>query len=228
MKQKLNQLFIVIWAVILLVYNVVLFLLVNQFKRELFDKPAFWVNYAWMMIAFLIWLGVELIAKSTKKGNLRPLTATIYPFLAVSFLATSILYFFVMNIVLIGIIIPMIIVIGLFAVCYCLASVQTTVLEQSTKPSKGLLRVEDLSIYFSEIEQCTTDNTQRALHHLTILCRDLHSVEKGEEVKQLEKRIYEYASFIEKDVQQGEDSNVYLHIEKVEQLLKERANLIAK
>lgn len=228
MKQKLNQLFIVIWAVILLVYNAVLFLLVNQLKKELFDKPAFWVNYAWMMIAFLIWLGVELITKSTKKGNLRPLTAMIYPFLAVSFLATSILYFFVMNIVLIGIIIPMIIVIGLFVICYCLASVQTTVLEQSTKSSKGLLRVEDLSIYFSEIEQYTTDNTQRALHHLTILCRDLHSVEKGEEVRQLEKRIYEYASFIEKDIQQGEDSNVYLHIEKVEQLLKERANLIAK
>ncbi|MCM1260161.1 MAG: hypothetical protein NC182_04390 [Prevotella sp.] len=228
MKQKLNQFWIVIWTIILLVYNAVLFLLVNQLKKELFDKPAFWVNYAWMMIAFLIWLVVELIAKSTQKGNLRPLTVVVYPFLAVSFLTTSILYFFAMNIVLIGIIIPMIMIIGLFIIGYCLASVQTTVLERSTKSSKGFLRVEDLTSYFSEIEQYTSDKTQRALHHLTILCRDLHSVEKGEEVKQLEKRIYEYASFIEKDIQQGEDSNVYLHIEKLEQLLKERANLIAK
>lgn len=228
MKQKLNKTFIAVWVVIVLVYNAVLFLLVNQLKEELFDKPAFWVNYAWMMIALLIWLGVELIAKPTKKGNLRPVTAIVYPFLAVSFLGTCILYFFAMNMVLIGVVIPMVIVIGLFVICYCLANVQKTVLEQSSKPSKGILRVEDLATYFSEIEQYATDKTQRALHHLTILCRDLHSVEKGEEVKNLEKRIYEYASFIEKGIQQGEDSNVFLHIEKVEQLLKERASLIAK
>lgn len=228
MKQKFNSFYIAIWAVIVLVYHAVLFLLVNQLKKELFEQPVFWVNYAWMMIAFVIWLVAECIAKSTKKGNLRPLTAVVYPFVAVSFLATTILYFFAMKVVLIGVVIPMIIVVGLFVIGYCLASVQVVALAQSPSPSKGLLRVEELANYFSEIEQSATDQTQKALHHLTILCRDLHSVEKGEEVKELEKRIYEYASFIKHDIQQGESTNVYLHIEKVEQLLKERASLIAK
>lgn len=228
MKQKLNKMFIVMWAVIVLVYNAVLFLLVNQLEKELFNKPAFWVNYAWMMVALIIWLVVELTTKSTRKGNLRPLTTVVYPFVGVSFLITLVLYFFAMKIVLIGIVIPMIIMIGIFVVCLCLAKVQTTALVQESKQAKELFQVEDLATYFSEIEQRATNQTQKALHHLTILCRDLHSVEKGEEVKHLEKRIYEYASFIKKDIDQGEDSNVYLHIEKVEQLLKERANHIAK
>lgn len=228
MKPKLNKMFIAIWAVIVLVYNAVLFLLVNDLKKELFDKSTFWVNYVWMMIAFLIWLVIELIAKSTKKGNLRPLTIVVYPFVILSFLITFVLYFFIMKVSFIAIFIPMIIIIGIFVICLFLANVQTIALAHAPKQGNMLLCVEELAVYFGEIEQCVSDQTQKKLHRLTILCRDLHSVEKGEEVKNLEKRIYEYASFIKKDIDQGEESNVYLHIEKVEQLLKERANLIAK
>ena len=94
MKTKQNsKYFIMAWAIVFVMYNVILFLVVGKNHQELFKEATFWILYAWMMIAFIAVRVVAIVEKAVAHGGLRPLLAGMYGYLIVTFVATTALFF---------------------------------------------------------------------------------------------------------------------------------------
>ncbi len=221
MKIKLKKYLIAIWFIIVIAYNLVLFLLVSNLKKELLNNSVFWILYGWMMISMAIWLVVSIVEKKTKIGNLAPNQAIIFPYLSIVFLVTTVLYFFATNITKVGLIfVPIIIITALIIVLLVLGIMHQNVVKENQPTLKEIRKVEELSSYFyNNANECENEYKKIVL--------ELAENTKGlitsndSNVNSIDKQLIEYATFIVRNAKNGQN-NIDNNVNTFNRLLEER------
>lgn len=226
MKKSLNKYFLIIWAIVVALYNAILFILVNQFAKGFFSKASFWVIYGSMMFAFILWLILSIVDKNTKFGGISPIATFVFPYVGIVFLMTTIMMFFAGKIMAIFVILPMILLTGTFAIFASFGAMNKQQIKNNPQRVPEIFNVESLTEYFRGIAS-VANGFERELLDLANDCENLLSVQKNADVENLEKRLYEYAAFIKKNAMNGEDLNIHNNIKKFKDLLAEREALIA-
>lgn len=227
MKTKFGKYFIMIWLVVIAVYNATLFLLVNQFSKNFLTNGNFWVIYGCMMFAFILWFIIGILDKNTKFGGLSPMSIFIYPYIVVIFIMTTIMFFFTNKIILIAIILPMILITGILAILTIFARMNKKQIENNPQRIPDIFNVENLEEYFKNLANLSK-NLENELLDLAIECEGLTTVQKNEDIANLDTRLFEYAAFIKQNALRNEDLNIYNNIKRFKDLLQEREALIAK
>ena len=92
MKSIFKKYFILIWLVFVAIYHLVVFLLFNQFAKDVFEKASFWTIYGCMMFAFLVWFITGLLERNTKFGGISPILTFIYPYIFIILIESSLPY----------------------------------------------------------------------------------------------------------------------------------------
>lgn len=228
MKTKQNSKYLTMaWAIVLVMYNVVLFLVVAKNNQELFKKPTFWILYVWMMIAFIATKIIAVFEKAVAYGGLRPLLAGIYGYLIVTFVITTVLFFVCAKLHFIWAILIFAVVTCLAAAFMCFGGLNNAMLKQNQPRVKEIYKIEELSGYFTGIANGGSTRFQGILNHLASLTANLTTVEGNDEVAAIDKRLIERAAFIKGNAERLEN-NIDHNAEKFEELLKERESVVAR
>lgn len=228
MKTKQNsKYFIMAWAIVFVMYNVILFLVVGKNHQELFKEATFWILYAWMMIAFIAVRVVAIVEKADAHGGLRPLLAGIYGYLIVTFVATTALFFVSAKLNFIWAILIFVVITCLAAIFMCFGGLHNNMLMQNQPRVKEIYKIEELSGYFTNVANSSSARFQGILNHLASLTATLTTVEGNDEVAAIDKRLIERAAFIKGNAERSEN-NIDHNAEKFEELLKERESVVAR
>lgn len=217
MNKENNKYFALIWATIVIGYNSILFLLAATLSKEVFKATAFWVLYAWMMSAFIIWL----LAGIFEIGNLKFLTTFTYPYIAIVFVLTTILYFQATRIDKVTfLIIPMIFFSVILLIIMFLGMLNKKNVEKNSQQLTDIRNVEELSVFFMEISKKSKGNFKEIVDDLAIKCQGLTS-SNDENTKILDQRLIEYATFIKKNAL-NEEANIENNVKRFEDILMKR------
>lgn len=228
MKAKFNKYFILVWFIITIAYNAILFLLFSHFSKESLKSTNFWMLYGCMMFALLLWLVLGCISKTTKFGGLSPINAFIYPYVVVVFIMTTIMFLFVSKIMLVFIIVPMVILTAILAILTVFSSMNEQQIKENPQRIVEIFNVENLKEFFENLSAVSSSELNLILSDLAMECENLVSASDDKDIVNIEKRMYEYAMFIKKNIEKDEQLNIYNNINKFRELLKEREALIAK
>ena len=219
-----SKYFLVISSVLILVFNAVLFLSVATWKEELFKIASFWGLYACVMLMFIasLLLGV-FTNKDIKKQNL--FSTLVFPVSILGIILGIILFFFVAKIELAVVLIPYIIFIGFIAVAFITGFVYQNHLDNIEEKVVKIIDVEGLVEFLINLQNHTNEVVIRTMlskliEKASITVNDTENIE----LKKLEKRIFEYALFIEKDIKNNSINNFLMNAEKMEKLLDQRGN----
>lgn len=228
MKSIFKKYFLLLWIVIVAVYNAVLFLLFNQFAKETLKETSFWVIYGCMMFAFLVWLVIGLLERNTKLGGISPIATFVYPYLVIIFLITTIMLFFAKNILVVWVFVPMILISAVFIILAIFTCLNRKWIKDNPQKVPELFSVEGLENYFEDLASKCDKSCKNVVYDLANICDGLTSIKGSSELDTLEKRLFEYASFIKQNAMRAEELNIYNNVEKFRELLKEREALIAE
>lgn len=217
MKKENKKYFALIWATIVIAYNSILFLLVATLSKDVFKTTTFWVLYVWMMSALIIWL----LAGIFEGGNLKFLTTFTYPYIAIVFVLTTILYFYATKIDKVAfIIIPMIFFSAILLIIMLLGMLNKKIVKNNSQQSIHIKKVEELSAFFMEISKNCNGYFKEIVDDLAIKCQSLTSC-SDEKAKILDQRLIEYAGYIKKNAI-NEEMNIENNVKKFENILMER------
>ena len=228
MKSIFKKYFLLLWVVIVAAYNAVLFLLFNQFAKETLKETSFWVIYGSMRFAFLVWLVIGLLERNTKLGGISPIVTFVYPYLLIIFLMTTIMLFFAKNILVVWVLVPMILISAVLIILAIFACFNRKWIKDNPQKVPELFSVEGLENYFEDLASKCDESCKNVIYDLASICDGLTSMKGSSELDALEKRLFEYASFIKQNAMRAEELNIYHNVEKFRELLKEREALVAK
>lgn len=227
MKTKINKYFLAVWLIVVAVYNITLFLLVNHFAVEFFNNINFWILYGSMMFALILWFVFGILDKNTKLGGLSLLSTFVFIYMILVFIMTTIMFFFTKKILSIAIIIPMLLITGVLAIFTVFATKNKKQIVNNSNHLFEITNVELLEDYFKHLAD-TNKNFENILLDLANKCEGLTNILNIYDIEKLDKRIIEYASFIKRNTLNDEESNIQNNINKIKDLLQEREALIAK
>lgn len=219
-----SKYFLVISGVLILVFNAVLFLSVATWKEELFELASFWGLYSSVMLMFisLLLLGI-LTNKNIKGQNL--FSTLVLPISCLGILLGIILFFFVAKLKLAIVLIPYIIFVGIIAIGFITGFVYQNHLDNLEVKVTKVIDMNGLIEFLINLQNKSNDANVRSV--LSKLIEKASIVVKDEdnvELKSLEKRIFEYALFIEKDILNNAFNNFLMNAETLEKLLDKRGN----
>lgn len=219
-----SKYFLVISSVIILVFNAVLFLSVATWKDELFELASFWALYASVMVMFvaLLLLGV-FTNKNIKGQNL--FSTLVLPVSLLGIILGIILFFFVAKLKLAIVLIPYIIFVGIIAVGFITGVVYQNHLDNLEVKVTKVIDMNGLIEFLINLQNKSRDtNVKTVLSKLIEKASFQVKDEENVELKNIEKRIFEYALFIEKDINNDAFNNFLMNAEKLEKLLDKRGN----
>ena len=224
MKKIFNsKYYFIVWAVLLALYNVVAFLVTSKETRLL----AFWVSYGFVMAGFIVNL-LSALLDFPDDDKLNPFTTFSFTFVVVCQLA-GIIYVLIPTAPAVDVIIPYAVLTAVYVILMVFSfktlkqtEVKHTASVQTTTAITG--NMHDLIDFFKELKESSQDLAVRnALNDLShYIMSSSVSDKMNEEVNALEKRIFEYADFIKKNVEKNEIGNIFNNIDNVKRLVKER------
>lgn len=218
MKKNLSLCYyLVIWAVVVGVFNILLFILDKNHNSE------FWVTYSFVMVSFVINL-IGFMVTPRQKQRINSITTFCFIYALVSLIAGII--FFIIGNANIAIIISIFVVIaGIFIILNVFGTInQKQIKEYNVENKMTIADMSSLVTYLQDIQK-NSDNVaiRNSINDLVNFVMGATPNKNNlEEVESIEKQIFEYSTFIKKNVQQDEVNNVFYNIDKVKQLLKER------
>jgi hypothetical protein len=218
-----NRYFLIIWGVVVAAFNAVLFLSVATWKQEAFELAAFWGLYACVMLAFV---SVLLICLLHKKNNYEQsiLMTLVAPLATVAILVGIILFFCIDKIDLMFILIPYIIVFAFMIIAFAFGHMYQNHLDNIEVKVTKVVDINGLINFLSELQNTTNDSNIISVLDNLIAKASLSVLDpNNSELKALEKRIFEYALFIEKDIKNNAFNNFLMNAEKMEKLLDQRS-----
>ena len=206
-----NRYFLIIWGVVVAAFNAILFLSVATWKQEAFELAAFWGLYACVMLAFV---SVLLICLLHKKNNYEQsiLMTLVAPLATVAIFVGIILFFCIDKIDLVFILIPYIIVFAIMIIAFVFGNMYQNHLDNIEVKVTKVVDINGLINFLSELQNTTSDS-----NIISVLDPN------NSDLKALEKRIFEYALFIEKDIKNNAFNNFLMNAEKMEKLLDQRS-----
>ncbi len=208
----------IIWAVIAGLFNALLFLLVDPENR----KAAFWTAYGFIMAGFAFnILGFYLAPQNSERLN--PITTFSFVYTGIALVFGFIIFFFP-NCPMLVVLIPMLIILAIFIVLCVFGAMNLEQIKENPQKRPEIFSMNSLIDYLLDIQNKSTDVAVR--NKINDLAHYIMSAsptdENNEAALEIEKQIFEYASFINKNVEYGEITNVFNNIDKVKKLVKER------
>lgn len=228
MKKILNnKYYLIVWAIIVLVFNTVLFLTTNNTHYEL---SSFWVSYAFIMAAFIAQLFVHITTRKDKESlgvEIPSTTMSVYLMVVIVvgcvFLGLSKV---VKNLWLIPFI-TLFIINALFVIIFILGLSHKENVKNNPQKMPVVFDMAGLitllyDLLDKEDNPVIRDRVSRVLE-LAEATSDLTS--ENPKFKEVEKQIFEYAYFLKRNVEKDEEQNIFNNINKLEELLLKRKNL---
>lgn len=219
-----SKYFLVISIVLILVFNAVLFLSVATWKEELFELASFWGLYISVMIMFISLLSLGIISNKNIKGQ-NLFTSLILPVSGFGILLGIILFFFVAKLKLAIVLIPYIIFVGIIAIGFVSGFVYQNHLDNLDEKIVKVIDMNGLVEFLLNLQNRTSNSVIKTtlvklIEKASFKVKD----EENTELKKIEKRIFEYALFIEKDIKNNDVNNFLMNAETLEKLLDQRGN----
>lgn len=219
-----SKYFLVISIVLILVFNAVLFLSVATWKEELFELASFWGLYISVMIMFISLLSLGIISNKNIKGQ-NLFSSLILPVSGFGILLGIILFFFVAKLKLAIVLIPYIIFVGIIVIGFITGFAYQNHLDNIDEKIVKVIDMNGLVEFLLNLQNRTSNSVIK-----TTLVKLIEKVsfkvkdEENTELKKIEKRIFEYALFIEKDIKNNNVNNFLMNAETLEKLLDQRGN----
>ena len=219
-----SKYFLVISIVLILVFNAVLFLSVATWKEELFELASFWGLYASIMLMFISLLSLGIVSNKNIKGQ-NLFSTLILPVSLLGILLGIILFFFVAKLKLAFVLIPYIILVGIIVIGFVTGFVYQNHLDNLDVKVTKVVDINGLIQFLMDLQNKTNDaNIKSVLGKLIEKASYKVKDDENIELKKLEKRIFEYALFIEKDIKNNAFNNFLMNAETLEKLLDKRGN----
>lgn len=136
--------------------------------------------------------------------------------------------FFAKNILVVWVFVPMILISAVFIILAIFACLNRKWIKDNPQKVPELFSVEGLENYFEDLASKCDKSCKNVVYDLANICDGLTSIKGSSELDTLEKRLFEYASFIKQNAMRAEELNIYNNVEKFRELLKEREALIAE
>lgn len=219
MKKRFeSKYYILIWATLVAIVNVILFLSIKAENRQ----TAFWVSYGFIMGAFLCNL-VGFLVTPRNSERINTVTTFSFVFLVVCILI-GIIFFFLPKAKFIVVFLPYFIVTGLFIIMIVFGAMNQAWIKNNPQKLPEIFTMEQLVSYLQNLQnKCTDVAVRNGINELATLAMNaLPNEAHKTEVEMIEKQIFEYTTFLRKNVEQGEITNIFHNIEKVKKLFKER------
>lgn len=219
-----SKYFLVISIVLILVFNAVLFLSVATWKEELFEHASFWGLYVSVMVMFISLLSLGIVSNKNIKGQ-NLFSTLILPVSGLGILLGIILFFFVAKLKLAFVLIPYIILVGIIVIGFVTGFVYQNHLDNLDVKVIKVVDINGLIQFLIDLQNKTNDaNIKSVLGKLIEKASYKVKDDENIELKKLEKRIFEYALFIEKDIKNNAFNNFLMNAETLEKLLDKRGN----
>jgi hypothetical protein len=216
-KLGFKKFFIKSIIIVAIVFNVVVFLATQK------HSPSFWLLYGFFMLGFVWFLLSSLIAKEGKTG-----IAFIHPTVTISGLFWMLAFLFALvfmwfpNIPYRAILIPMVIITGIFAIVYVFALMNKALVAREEAKKPYMQNIKDVHQVLESLSTKATDAAvKRALDELVILAEGM-DISVNPDVVKLDERIAEYVQFVHKNLERNEMKNLFYNIDRVKNLLTER------
>lgn len=219
-----NKYFLLIWLTVVAIFNAVLFLIVNQFNQELLKLTSFWVLYGCVMLFFVI-IGSLAFIYNRHETNQSLFTILVIPASLIAILLGIILFFFVEHILSVIIIVIYVILLGFVVMGFILGGMYQSHLNNVPKKTVEVISMNGLKAYLNELMNGSANNAVNEMLE-RLLDKTNISVQNpdNEELKALEKRIFEYALFLKRAIDNNSVNNFLFNAEKMEKLLEQRGN----
>lgn len=219
-----SKYFLVISIVFILVFNAVLFLSVTTWKEELFELASFWGLYISVMIMFISLLSLGIISNKNIKGQ-NLFSSLILPVSGFGILLGIILFFFVAKLKLAIVLIPYIIFVGIMVIGFVTGFVYQNHLDNIDEKIVKVIDMNGLVEFLLNLQNRTSNSVIKTtlvklIEKASFKVKDEEKIE----LKKIEKRIFEYALFIEKDIKNNNVNNFLMNAETLEKLLDQRGN----
>lgn len=219
-----SKYFLVISIVLILVFNAVLFLSVTTWKEELFELASFWGLYISVMIMFISILSLGIISNKNIKGQ-NLFSSLILPVSGFGVLLGIILFFFVAKLKLAIVLIPYIIFVGIMVIGFVTGFVYQNHLDNIDEKIVKVIDMNGLVEFLLNLQNRTSNSVIKTtlvklIEKASFKAKDEEKIE----LKKIEKRIFEYALFIEKDIKNDNVNNFLMNAETLEKLLDQRGN----
>lgn len=219
-----SKYFLVISIVLILVFNAVLFLSVTTWKEELFELASFWGLYISVMIMFISILSLGIISNKNIKGQ-NLFSSLILPVSGFGVLLGIILFFFVAKLKLAIVLIPYIIFVGIMVIGFITGFAYQNHLDNIDEKIVKVIDMNGLVEFLLNLQNRTSNSVIKTtlvklIEKASFKAKDEEKIE----LKKIEKRIFEYALFIEKDIKNDNVNNFLMNAETLEKLLDQRGN----
>ena len=228
MKMNFKKMFAIIWAIILVTYNALLFLIVSLVHKDFLTNNHFWLIYSCMMIAFLVQIFIVMFSKQTASGGLNFSIIIANLYWLIVFVVTTVMFCFVSKINNTIIFIAFILITSICAIFGIFFESNRRQINANTIGAEEVFKIEDLKDYLTKSNENYSEYAHKIIDDIILEVRDITSVETSEEIKSLDRRIIEYAKFIKNDALNGKDLDIEYNLNQLNKLLRERKALIAK
>ena len=175
------------------------------------------------MLIFVV-LALLTFIKNTHLVHQNLYLPMILPSIMVGLIGGFILFFFVQKIKVVIILIPYLIIFGIMIISFILGSYQNHLNGVKSKTTL-IISMNGLKEFLNNLINNTSDTIY--LEFLNDLMEKSDIEVKDEdniELKELEKRIFEYALFIKKDIEENSKNNFIMNATKLKELLIKRGN----
>lgn len=218
MKKNLSLCYyLVIWAVVVGIFNILLFVLDHN------HNTTFWLTYAFVMTSFVANL-IGFMVTPRNKQRINSITTFCFIY-AIITLITGLVFFIIGDANIPTIICVFVCITGVFIVLNVFGlKNQNDIKEKTNEPKDIITDMSNLVNYLQDIQK-QSDNValRNSINDLVNFVMGATPNKNNlESVELIEKQIFEYSTFIKKNVELDEVNNVFYNIEKVKKLLKER------
>lgn len=228
MKNLLNnKYYVLIWTVIVGLFNLVLFLTTNMTHYVL---PSFWVAYGFIMFAFVFQLLTHVLLRKTNESLGVEIPSTVVSLYLIITVAVGSILLGLSKVIGNNWLVPFLILIIITGICLIVFVFGLMNKEQIKKNPQKTPIVFDfngfIQLLYDLLDHVDNPQVRDQISKILELAEDTSSLSSdNERFKQVEKQIFEYAYFLTKNVERNELQNIFNNINKIEKLLLERKKI---
>ena len=228
MKNLLNnKYYIVIWSVIVGLFNAVLFLTTNRSHYEL---SSFWIAYGFIMFAFVFQLVTHVLLRNTNESQGIEIPSTMVSLYLIVVVALGSILLGLSKVIGNKWLVPFIILLVVTAI-FIIAFVFGLMNKEHIKNNPQKIQVVFdfagfIQLLYDLLDKVDNPQVRSQISKILELAEDTSSLNSDKpRFKDVEKQIFEYAYFLSKNVERNEIQNIYNNINKLEKLLLERKKI---
>lgn len=221
---------LIAWIIGVIAYSAIVFIVADHSKRGI-DKCTV-LTYVFMMISLVLLLLSWFVGeRKTVPGAINavnPVSSAAMYLTYVSFILTFILYFINYVKFIFIIVVLFILIYGIFAIYIIIGLRQFELINDNPNKVPDITNVHQLASYLRTIFDMVTEPTTKTqieeLINLATVIDDMNDSD-NEDIKAVDKSIFEYAGYLKRNITRSEYANAYNNINKLNELLNKRINL---